>query len=326
MDKQDVISRFTLKNERKDILKFYYDQRAIMWQSEEVKFHNDKKNYEMLNPRYKEIYKMFLAFFSCGDSAITEQALGFLTGAVCQEERMFLVAQLLNETDHALTYTRAVKEVLPVSEQEEVFNSVIDNVHVKEKKDFIMRWCENETESRAVKYFAGALTEGVFFTSLFALIFFFRRKNVFTDFIDANKFILRDETLHRDFNIFMASYLNGEEMKFFDKEKAYAIAREAYEIEIRHMKFILEKPVDSVESDQELGLSVENMTLYIQTLVDQILVLSGMEPLFNVPVTTFKWMEDMTFSNKSNFYEKLVTEYSTGHKACSSSESDHESF
>lgn len=360
-------TRFSLINENKNITNFYQQLRDVFWNPQELNFTEDKKDY--FNPniksRYKELYKLFLEFFAVGDGIITEQAVSYLNSATSQEERMFLILQLLNEQDHVITYTRAITEVLPKEEREGVFTAV-DNIEcVKAKKDFVMKYSEGEEAKklhRSLRYFAGALSEGIFFTSLFAIIFYFRRKNIFGNFITANKFILRDETIHRNFNIYMTKFLRELEREEYERnlmlrkkelsdieteililtnmknsenniddleaerrsikrnfpsvspsdEDYLKIAKEAYEIELAHLRYIFSTPIDTEEIDEIAGISPHKMELYIQTLTDQVLSLCNLPLLFNIPPTKFEWMEDLNLLGKENFYETLVTKYTHG--------------
>jgi len=306
-----LCDRYTLRDENVSIMRFYYKMRSIFWQPEEINFEPDREDYAAASPNHKRIYRMFLEFFAPGDGAITEQAMSFSSSAKRTDERAFLLAQLLNEQDHMITYTRAVKEVLPPDEQNDIFTAADDLPCVKAKVQWINKWIEADAP-RAVKYMAGAFAEGTFFVALFALVFYFRRKNIFRNFITANQFILRDETLHRDFNIFMSRYIPVlyKDEEGCDSETALKIAREAYDIEIAHMNHILAVPVDSVEADEALGLTKPNITRYIQTLVNQILVLAGHPTLFEDERVDLPWMAEIGLMSKKNFYEDLVVEYS----------------
>lgn len=326
IQKESAVDRFALHKPDKNVMNFYQQLRDVFWNPQELSFESDRKDY--LNPaisnRYKELYRLFLEFFAVGDGVITEQAIAFLKSANTQEERMFLSAQLLNEQDHIITYTRAINEVIPTEkEREAIFSAVETNPAVKAKTDYVLKWCENENVSRSLRYLAGAFAEGVFFMSLFAIIFYFRRKNIFVNFISANKLILRDETIHRNFNV----YMSRNEFRDYTVEDAFCIAKEAYEIEIAHMNQILASPVDSEEADEIAGLTKDKMRFYIQTLVDQILTLAGLPSMFNVPpMTTFQWMEDINLIVKKNFYETLVTEYTAGILLVEKKEGEEEDF
>lgn len=286
---------------------FYKKHESIMWSASELHYDVDAKEYPTLPKRYQTIYKQFLAFFAPGDGVITLQAVKFLEDAIkreAPEEECFLLTQLHAEQIHAETYGLAIANVVPESEWDEVF-SAIDNLPcVASKAEFIEKYMYAEDAPIGLRYLAGAFAEGTFFTALFALVFFFRRKNNFKTFCSANALIMRDETLHRDYNAAMAKRHGG-----FTDERAHALAREAVEIEIDHLKFILAEPIDSVEADRASGLTIEAVTDYVKTLADQVLVLSGVSPCFNVNAM-LPWMMDIGLPGKENFYETLVTKYS----------------
>lgn len=308
--------RFTLQKENENLKRLYQELRSNLWPPNELTFKNDKEDYN--NPktpaRYKQIYKQFLQFFACGDGAITEQLVNSqLKNTRFQEERMFIILQLLNENDHSETYKRAIKEVIPEEEWDEVFGAVEDLECVKAKVEFGLKWTSDEVPSN-VQYFARAFTERVFFITLFTLVFFFRRKNLFKDFIAANKFIIRDETSHGNFDIVMATDKElNEGLAPITPSQAHAIAMEAYEIEKKHLYYIFSSPIDSEEADKEAGITPENIDKFIQTLINQIMILSKFETIFDVPKnTSFDWMKDIDLILKKNFYEALVTEYTDG--------------
>ena len=286
---------------------FYKKHESIMWSASELHYDVDAKEYPTLPKRYQTIYKQFLAFFAPGDGVITLQAVKFLEDAIrreAPEEECFLLTQLHAEQIHAETYGLAIANVVPESEWDEVFNAIDNLPCVAAKAEFIEKYMYSEDASIGLRYLAGAFAEGTFFTALFALVFFFRRKNNFKTFCSANALIMRDETLHRDYNAAMAKRHGG-----FSEERAHALAREAVEIEIDHLKFILSEPIDSIEADRASGLTIEAVTDYVKTLADQVLVLSGVSPCFNVNAM-LPWMMDIGLPGKENFYETLVTKYS----------------
>lgn len=310
LTEKNLTDRYTLKNANHTIKDFYIKLRNQLWHPHEVKFTDDRKHYESIPPRFKELYKMFLEFFVCGDSVITEQAISYLKEAQSVEERMFLLLQLQNEQDHIETYTNAINHVLPESERDSVFNAVEERDCVKRKTQFILKYCENTSLPRSTRYLAGAFAEGVFFASLFAIIFYFSSKGVFHNFITANGFILKDEILHRNFNIYMADLL-----KEFTVEEAHEIAREAYEIEMMHLDYMLDKPIETEEIDKASGMTKENIKLYTQTLVDQILGFANLPLLFDIKPVELWWMEDINMIQKKNFYDRPddITEYTLGY-------------
>lgn len=293
---------------------FYKRQQAIMWVADKMDWSIDAAAYAGLPRRYRDLYGDFLAFFAPGDGVVSMQVMQFIAGAEGYEEFAFLTTQLYVEQVHSETYGRAIESVVPDgAERRAIFEAVDSLPCVRRKAEFVMRYCEDVTLPRGARYLAGAFAEGVFFAALFALVFFFRRKNAFVTFCEANRYILRDETLHRDYNCMMARRLGG-----VDAATAHNIAREAFELEADHLRYILREPVDSVESDAVAGLTVNNVLEYLKTLVDQALVLAGQPLLFSKgddgaprKRAELPWMADIGLQTKENFYETEVTSYSS---------------
>jgi len=295
-------SMFPIKDQL--AFEFYKKQQAIGWVADEVDFTPDALEYKTLKPRYQELYKDFLAFFAPGDGVITAQALKYLAEAKTYEETSFIIALLNIEQTHAETYGLAIVQVITDEEEQEAVFDAVDKLDcVKNKAIFVEKWMNHPTASLGTRYLAGAFGEGVFFAALFAMVFYFRTKNIFKAFLVANEFIMRDETLHRDFNSAMAKRYGG-----WTREEAVAITEEAVAIEIEHLKYILRTPIDSVEADAESGLSIEIVSDYVRSLADQVLVLAGTEPLYNVRCS-LPWMTGIGAHTKPNFYETRVVNY-----------------
>lgn len=166
------------------------------------------------------------------------------------------------------------------------------------------------------RYVAAAVSEGVFFVSLFAVVFYLREKKVLNHFCFLNEQVSKDEKLHRDFDIMMAR--RGD----LTREQAYQIVKEGIEIEKAHIRYILRNPIDSVDIDRLGGMTVENMDRFISTLADHIMVGLGFEPSFSysledggVPIPGLleeyspSWMKGLSMMRKTNFYEAPVGNY-----------------
>jgi ribonucleoside-diphosphate reductase subunit M2 len=278
---------------------FYKKQGSLIWDAGELDFNADAVQYASAPSRYRRIYRQFLGFFAPGDGLITRQALRFLSQAKTYSESAFILAQLYIETVHSEAYGLAITNVIADrDEQEEVFSEIERLPCVARKGEFVERWMDNMSAPLGVRYLAGAFAEGVFFASLFAMIFYFRRKNIFKTFVTANEQIMNDENLHNQFCATMAKRYGG-----FTREAAHIIAREAFEIESAHVDYILDEPIDSVEADTAMGLTKDAVKDYVKTLVDRTLVFAGVEPLYKIEAE-LAWMKDMKTSyRKNNFYE-----------------------
>src|SRR5205085_899138 len=93
-----------------------------------------------------------------------------------------------------------IVSIVPDLESQNRVFSMIDTLPcVKAKGDYIEKYIYSDL-SKGLRYVAAAVSEGIFFVTLFAIIFFFRGKNVLPNFIFMNEQISKDETLHRDYN------------------------------------------------------------------------------------------------------------------------------
>ncbi len=283
--------------------KFYCLQESQMWSAKELKFILDRREYPNLPSRYKQLYEDLLAFFSPGDGLITKQVIRYLRECTNFTEMSFLIAQIFIELVHAESYGMAIVSVISDPEkQKAIFNMVDDLPCVKAKALFIEKY-ENADLSRGLRYIAGAASEGIFFVSLFVVIFYMKEKNFMKTFIFLNEQVSKDETLHRDYNSMKAGILLG-----FTYEEAVNVLKEALEIEMDHLKYILREPIDSIEADKTAGLTLDNIKLFIEGLADQILIMAGFSPYFK-SVIDLPWMRGLALSRKSNFYEISVGNY-----------------
>ena len=211
----------------------------------------------------------------------------------------YLCMQLKIENTHAETYSKAALTIVPEEEHAEMLNMCKDLDCIVQKGEWIAKI--NDQTSRGLKNVCCAMGEGVGFVSLFAVIFYLRKLNMFDDFIESNEQISKDESIHRDEKASEAkrSLLPDEH------DEAYRLIREFVEIEKLHADYLLGEPIISEQTDQDSGFTIQNIHTYIEMLADQVCVLCGLKMVYNSKVT-MKWMEDINLSQKTNFYERNV--------------------
>lgn len=296
-DYAESCNLFPIKPE--DAIDWYYycAQETQFWTAKELDFSRDRAEYPRLKPRYQELYKDLLGFFQPADALVTQSSLRFLLEAKRYREQVFLAFQLADELVHAESYALGVSAIIPdEKEQQEVFQMINNLDCVKAKAQFIVDLIGSDAPKNE-RLFAAAHCEGVFFVTLFAIIFYLKNKGVMKTFIFMNKQVSMDETLHRDFFIAKTA---AEGLP--SRERMVAIAERAVAIEIEHLKYILRKPVDSAEEDALMGLTVENLSKYAMGLSDQIFVGMKAAPHFNVKVE-LPWMTDIATVKRPNFHE-----------------------
>ena len=87
--------------------------------------------------------------------------------------------------------------------------------------------------------------------------------------------------------------------------RAVAIIMSGVEVEKLQSRYLLAEPIMSEQTDRDVGLTIENLDLYIEMLADQVATLCGMEKIYSSEVD-LKWMDDINRSQKTNFYERDV--------------------
>jgi ribonucleoside-diphosphate reductase subunit M2 len=286
---------------------YYCEQQVQMWSASEIPYTKDKNDYDNLSPRSRLLFEEILGFFAPGDGLVSESIMRQLRSAKNSMECGFLFFQAANEVVHAETYGRFIKMFSRTPEEEDRIFSMVETVDcISKKANFIQKYTNSMTHV-SLRNLAQACAEGIFFVTLFAIIFFFRKLGIMEAFIFANEQISKDETLHRDYYCAKASE-NG--INNYAQE-AIAMCDEAIAIEIEFLSFLLRTPIQEGNLDQELGLTVENLTELVKLLADQILVQCGFESHYNgLPNTP--WMNDLGLSKKTNFYEKTVGNYKKG--------------
>lgn len=297
----ETYSMFPIKDS--DAWKYYCAQEVSMWSAKELNFLQDREEFPKLPTRYQELYYDLLAFFAPGDGVVTRQVIRYFNESITYSEMMFFIAQLFIEAVHAESYGMSIVSVIPdEKKQKEIFSQVDNLACVKAKTSFILKY-EASSFPRGLRFVAGAVSEGIFFVSLFAVIFYLRSKNILKTFCFMNEQISKDETLHRDFNITMAN-----RYKDFTNEQAIDIVKEAVEIEINHLRYILREPIDSTEADASAGLTISSLQKFVESLGDQILTMLNFPPYYNSE-SNLPWLNDLALGRKSNFYEVEVGTY-----------------
>lgn len=277
--------RFNLHEERDpQAWKFYKQQLAQRWDSDEILLSEDKNEFNKLNDRYKLLIEDLVAFFAPGDGLVCEQVDQLKAETIDFAQRAFLGEQYSIEVVHARAYKDIILTFFDEEVQRRIFASVDTLPCVQDKANFIVKYMEDKSRPLSLRYVAAAVSEGVFFVSLFAVIFYIREKKILNHFCFLNEQVSKDEKLHRDFDLLIAR--RGLQKGEFTREQALEIVEEGIRIEMIHIRHILRMPIDDPETDAMGGMTIENMDRFIHTLADQIMVGLGFETSFTYKAIT----------------------------------------
>ena len=280
---------------------FYKKQEAAVWTANEIDYVKDRPDYAKLSDKERHLVDIILAFFAPGDGLVSNNlSMRFILGAATYEEQAFFIAQMFIELVHAETYGMLIATIITDKKrQEELFN-LVDTVECVKAKAEFMEYYTAEEMPMCDRFAAFAAAEGIFFSVLFMFVFWFRSKGKMQSLVFANEQISKDECLHRDFGAYKWRMTSQGDLEA--PNRAIAIILKAVEIERRFIDYIL-----SFGDVEELTIASANQ--YLETVTDSLFHEMGLPTMYNVTVP-FPWMNDISMTQKSNFYEVRVGAYS----------------
>ena len=272
-------------------------QMSQFWTQKDLKLIEDISETNFTPELVEFLFRVTL-FFRSGDNLIIDQILKLFGGETDHGIKKFVNAQSLIETIHAESYNIAITKFLPEKEIQRMDSLLasgdLTNPVIKKYK-YVYDNISNEGLHPGIRIAAAAVSEGIFFCSTFALIFFLKKKDLLRGFVAMNELIRKDEMLHRNFNIHMLRKNLSEDMV----DDIAAKIKEAVEIDIEAARYCME-----VYNDP--NFLIEDMISYIKHLANQIFMLTS--PLFNdhhytevKPDFKLWWIDEIT--QKNNFFE-----------------------
>lgn len=303
-------SRFCLfPIQYEDIYQMYKKNESCFWVVDEIDFTQDIDDYERLSDSEKYFLENILGFFASSDNIVIERLLSSLSVEIqLPEVRLFYGFQCAIEGIHTQAYNLMIDTLIKDNKRkQELFNAIETIPCVKQKSDWAVKYIEqklDKPESLAAKIFAFGIVEGLFFSSSFASIFYFKQRGkLLHGLAKSNEWISRDEGFHTEFAILLYSYVKNK----LSKQDALDIMKEAVAIE---EEFICESiPCDLI------GMKKKEMKSYIRYVADRLMYSFGYELIYEAK-NPYAFMEKNSLSGKTNFFESRVSEY---RKASSSS-------
>lgn len=286
---------FPIKHD--DIWKFYKDAEASFWTAEEIDLQQDLHDWSTLKEGEKYFIKNVLAFFAASDGIVGENlAQRFYSEIQLPEARCFYGFQLMMENIHSETYSLLIDTYLTNEEDKRnTLNAIATIPIVKKKADWALEWLASD-KSFAERLVAFAAVEGIFFSSSFCSIYWLKHRKLMPGLSFSNELISRDEGMHCDFACMLYGKLNNK----LESSVVEKIIKQAVDIECEFATESL--PVELI------GMNSKLMSEYIKFVADRLLVSFGCSKVYNVR-NPFDFMEKMSLTNKTNFFEKKVSEY-----------------
>jgi ribonucleoside-diphosphate reductase subunit M2 len=278
----------------------YKKAEASFWTAEEIDLSKDLHDWDnKLNDNERHFISHVLAFFAASDGIVNENLVERFSGEVqAAEARCFYGFQIMMENIHSETYSLLIDTYIRDPDQREFLFDAIETIPVvKTKADWALKWISDKRATFAERLVAFAAVEGIFFSGSFASIFWLKKRGLMPGLTFSNELISRDEGLHTDFACLLFSHLR----KRAHPDTVNKIITEAVSIEQSFLTDAL--PCNLI------GMNSKLMCQYIEFCADRLLVALGNEKAYNA-TNPFDWMENISLTGKTNFFEKKVAEYS----------------
>nr|BAH29738.1 ribonucleoside-diphosphate reductase subunit M2 [Dicyema japonicum] len=281
-----------------DIFTMYKQALASIWTVEEVDLSKDIKHWNILNSDEKRFISHVLAFFAASDGIVNENLVQrFSVEVQVSEARSFYGLQIAVENIHSEMYSLLIDTYISdFQEKDKMFSAIETMPFVKKKADWAIRWIESTESHFSERLVAFAAVEGIFFSGSFASIFWLKKRGVMPGLTYSNELISRDEGLHTDFACLLYHHLK----KKLPRDRILQIITEAVVLEKEFLTEAL--PVALI------GMNVNLMSQYIEFVADRLIIELGYDKHYYAQ-NPFDFMENISLSGKTNFFEKRVGEY-----------------
>ena len=279
-----------------DVWQMYKKAEASFWTAEEVDLSEDLADWARLNDNERHFISTVLAFFAASDGIVNENlAVNFMREVQIPEARCFYGFQLAIENIHSEMYSLLIDTYIKDPVKKNYLFKAIDTIPaVNRKAEWALRWIQSDNFAERLVAFAAV--EGIFFSGSFCSIFWLKKRGLMPGLTFSNELISRDEALHCEFATLMYSMLNNK----LAPERVQQIIKEAVDIEKEFVSDAL--PVSLI------GMNAVLMKQYIEYVADFWLVRLGVPKLYN-STNPFDFMELISLSGKTNFFEKRVGDY-----------------
>lgn len=282
-----------------DLWRAYKTQESLVWHAHDVDLSKDIPDWNKLPIRIRNAVKRVLAFFAKSDLTVNENiARRFRSEIKALEAEFGYNVQAFIEGVHSEMYAMIIESYIrDPTERAEVFRSVETNPSIKRKDAWARKYMNSDCDISEL-LMAFVMVEGIFFSSSFCIIYWLKSNlRVLPGLCKSNDYISRDEGMHTDFGILLHSKLRRKcPADIFEN-----MMRDAVAIEHEFCAETLPEKLD--------GMNAESMQEYVCFIANRIAKLSGYAEIWPKATNPFDFMDRISLTSKSNFFETRPTEY-----------------
>lgn len=277
-----------------DIWDLYRKSVAAFWVPDEIRIHEDLTDWVKLDADEKRYLLTVLAFFASSDFIVNENLDNDFSEQVAFPElKMLYHIQEAMEDIHTQTYQILLNTFSP--DDASHFDAVRSSPSIRAKAEWAREWIAKGSWVERLLVFA--CVEGIFFSSSFCSIFWCKKRGILPGLCQSNELISRDEGMHMQTSCLLyREYVQKKMPKEFVKD----LIRTAVGLESDFVAECLPYRL--------AGMNASLMSQYVRYVADFVCNLLIGEKIFGEE-NPFTWMSLISMENKTNFFEKTVTEY-----------------
>jgi len=286
---------------RPNLFKWYEQARDAFWVPNEISFTTDADQYAtVLTADEKHFVKFILAFFAASDGLVNVNIAQRIKEEIkILEVGYFFNFQMAMEDIHAQTYSLLLEAIIPSpAERAHLFNA-FKTIPIIETMTKYIQDVATSSAPLAERLLRMACVEGIFFQGNFCGVYWFQQRGLLPALGHSNELISRDEALHTTYDLVLYDML--ESWAKLTGDRVHEIVGEAVEIGRLYTKAALPNGMP--------GMNAGLMSIFIENRADDIVDMIGYVKVFNSPKSIFTFNDQISLMNRTNFFERRVSEY-----------------
>lgn len=284
---------------RKGLYQWYQDATKSYWTPSEIDLSTDRACYETLTPDEQHFIKYVLAFFAASDGLVNMNlAARFKADFPILEVQYFYDFQMAMENIHAEMYSLLLDTIISSREEKHMLLNSIETIPVIKKiSQWILQTMES-SERPGARLLRMVIIEGLLFSGCFCAIYWLQSRGLMAGLAASNELISKDETLHTMFALSLYDNLKPEEK--LSSAEVHKIFRAGINL--------AEEFTAAAIPNNLIEINSQTMSNYLKCQADNLLTLLGVEVLYKAQ-NTLHYMQLLNLKNRTNFFERRVTEY-----------------
>jgi len=286
----------------------------MVWHWEEVPLADDVQDFTVAGKEEKEFITKVMRLFTQSDIEVGHGYDVLLRIFKPTEVSMMLRGNADRESTHIAAYSNFTEtlgfpdtfysEYLEDEQMVDKINFVVDS-QVKKLEDY-EEFSEKQYIQDIMYMLAvyATLTEGVSLFAQFAMLLKYQTINKYKGLGTIVEWSIKDEEQHVQSNSWLFRQFVSENSEYFDdtiKQRIYQAARD-----------LVQKECDLVDTLNPPHMDNEEVKHYIRYITNQRLKLIGFKANWEETDSPFPWMDALTGTVLTNFFEGKATEYTKG--------------